>query len=165
VKKLRVGVTDGKQIRSVFWVNVGDRDIYCGMRGVPYHGTYHDSGEIHMAKQAPPNEEPPGASFICYHGKSSPFRVKSPSQLGGGELLGATVIPNNEASLKDFEVMGGKKYDGIVYVDARLFRGAIVIRAWASRPDYFFQPMPKPPGFRSIFDLPLCWVVIDVEST
>lgn len=164
MKKLRVGVTNGKQTRGVFWVNVGTRDIYCGVKGVPYHGSYHLSGEIHVAKQAPPSEEPPAAAFMCYHGKDNPFIVESPAKLQGSELLGAAMIPNNEAYLKDFEVLVRKKYDGIVCVDTRLFGGAIGIRAWAAKPNYFFERMPKPPGFRSIFDLPLCWVIIDVES-
>jgi len=164
VKTLRVGVIDGEQTRGVFWVKVDARDIYCGVKGVSYHSSYHDSGEIHITRQASPQVEPPAAGFTCYHGINEPFRVSRPNQLRGSVLLGCAALPTDEASLEDFEVIGNKKYDGIVYVDTRLFGNAIGIRAWASRPNYFFERMPQPPGFRTIFDLQLCWIVVDVEN-
>ena len=159
---VRVVLTNDEETRNLFWVKAGPYDIYCGVAGIPYHGSYHKSGEIRMTRQVIPNNVLPAAGFICYHGKDKPFMVEPPSQLGRSELLGTCFVPNDEQSFKEYEVLQKKKYDGIVYVDTRNFGEVIFVEAWASKPYNFFERMPKPPGFRSIFDFPLCWIVIDI---
>ena len=170
MKELRVVVTNGIESRCVGWVNVGARDIYWGVKGVPSHVAYHGSGEIHLKRQKPPKEEPPAAAIGCYHGKDKPFKIGPLSDLRGSELLGFCLIPITDDCLQDYEPLGKKKYDGIVYVDSRLFGKFITVKAWASRPNYFFERMPDLPGFRSVFnmtmgDSKLVWVVIDVEGS
>ncbi len=160
-RTVRIVATDGQNTKVLFWVNVDEKNVYCGIRDVPVKGSYHESGEVHMKEHAASKADAPAAIFQCYHNRSNPMMFQPRIQLGSSVHLGSATVPNRKECLDDFPPLKKpSKYDGIVYMDTRLLDEWIHIQAWVAKPKNFFEPIPNPPGFRSVFEMDDCWVVI-----
>jgi len=166
--QVRVAATNGKSTWDLCWVKVRPREVQSGLSvsAYRYHSSFHQSGEIRISKEpasSPLGGEVPAVAQIG----SGTWKREPLDQLKGAERVASFVLPIDENSLQDYPPFRKKKeHDSVVYIDTRFFvKNCVSIEIWVAPSGYFFKRMPEPPGFRSIFDLPLCWVVIDVEST
>ena len=162
---IRIVATNGSRTRALSWVNVRPNEVQCGVSAAAYryHSSFHQSGDIRISKEH--QTQPMENEAIAVGQTGEPPSERKPlDQLTGKERVGAFVLPIDKNSLGDYHPFRKKaEHDSVIYVDTRCFpRGCVSIEAWVSPPGHFFQRMPKPPGFRSIFDLSPCWVIIDI---
>ncbi len=172
--QVRVVATNGKRTRDLCWakVRLKRKEIQCGISSphYKYHSSYHQSGEIRISREpllSPLECEPPAVAQI-----GSGNWIKLPlDKLGNAERVVSFFVLIDDVSLQDYPPFTKKtQLDSIVYVDTRfLTKNAIGISMWVSRPDYFFERMPKPPGFRHISELPSnempsLWFIVDVDN-
>lgn len=169
--EIRVVVANGHTSWAVCWVTVEPCEIYCGLSSPAWDvkTSYHGSGAFHTKyKNVDLSQyEVPAVMSISGTWRKMPLR----EGLGRSEDLVSFILLTDKESLdQSFKPFRTKKsYDGVVTIDMRHFpNNYITIKMLVTGPrlDFFFtsDPVPEPPGFRSIFRLPNCKIGIDVGA-
>ena len=165
-QSIRIAATNGKEFRDLYWVNIRKTEIQCGLsaKGYPRHTSLHESGEKRISKENVNSELEIEAPAIGQVVDKQPEKIKSINQLTGIEDLDKCVLFIDDNSLKDYPIFTKKKkHDSVVYVDVRCFHNNVLsLDTWVSPPGHFHHRMPKPPGFRTIFEFPWGWFIIHI---
>lgn len=165
--ELRAVATNGRWTRSLLWVKarLGRDEIQCGVSapGYRHHASFHGSGEIRIGREPakdPAVLEGPAVAQVGQHRPSPALH-----QLERAQWLASFALPFDDESLGEFPVYRARKrVESLVCLHTRAFQGdAVGADIWVAPRNDFFQPLPRPPGFRHISRLSdRLWLVVDI---
>jgi hypothetical protein len=146
--RVQVALTDGKEARTLAWIECRPEGIYSGAGApeVKFHSSYHKSGRAHVRKEGVATSEPPGVGVI------EPSSGKPLSALRGWQPVSSWVLAVDDGSFGDYPVFRHRKANSTVYLDRRALHGeAVSLDVFAREPEWgstLCWPQPLHKSFR-----------------
>ena len=131
--RLQVALTDGKELRTLAWIECRPEGIYSGVGApqVKFHSSYHKSGCAHIRKEGVATSEPPGVAAVAL------FSGQPPSVLAGWQPVSSLCLAVDDSSLGDYPAFRHRRANSTVYLDRRTLHGeAVSLDVFAGRPQW-----------------------------